>query len=195
MGEKNNKRELILAAARDIFFEKGYHNATSEEIARQAGVAKGTLYQYFSSKQEIFLEMHRQYMKLYSDQLKACVDFDKSFEENMRQILQFHLRHIQLIMQYVVRIIPDLLAVENQQQSQDIMHEIKQQMDHFLERLIDTGQQRGELKNMNKQLVTYSITGAFMGLGHVVAHGDFSEEEKLQMSEELLQNIMHGIAQ
>lgn len=50
MGAKNNKRELILTAALDIFLEKGYHNSTSEEIAKRAGVAKGTLYQYFSSK-------------------------------------------------------------------------------------------------------------------------------------------------
>lgn len=36
MGAKNNKRELILTAALDIFLEKGYHNSTSEEIAKRA---------------------------------------------------------------------------------------------------------------------------------------------------------------
>ena len=49
-GEKQNKRELILAAAQEIFFAKGYYNTTSEEIAKRAGVGKGTLYQYFDSK-------------------------------------------------------------------------------------------------------------------------------------------------
>ena len=38
MVEKANKRELILAAAREIFGEKGYHSTTSEEIAKKAGV-------------------------------------------------------------------------------------------------------------------------------------------------------------
>ena len=59
MGEKTNKRELILAAAQEVFFEKGYHSATSEEIAKRAGIGKGTIYQYFDSKLEIFLEMLR----------------------------------------------------------------------------------------------------------------------------------------
>lgn len=54
MGAKNNKRELILTAALDIFLEKGYHNSTSEEIAKRAGVAKGTLYQYFPVNKKFF---------------------------------------------------------------------------------------------------------------------------------------------
>ena len=49
MGEKLDKRAMILTAAHEVFFEKGYHNATSEEIAKRAGVGKGTLYQYFDS--------------------------------------------------------------------------------------------------------------------------------------------------
>ena len=53
MVEKANKRELILAAARETFGEKGYHNTTSEEIAKKAGVGKGTIYQYFDSKHDI----------------------------------------------------------------------------------------------------------------------------------------------
>ena len=43
MVEKANKRELILAAAREIIGEKGYHSTTSEEFAKKAGVGKGTI--------------------------------------------------------------------------------------------------------------------------------------------------------
>lgn len=195
MGEKISKRELILTAARDIFFEKGYHNATSEEIAKCAGVAKGTLYQYFSSKQEIFVEMHRQYIQNYVERLKDCIDFDNTIAENLRLILQFHIQHTQPMMQYAVRIIPELLTVEDHMQSHDIMHTAKTQMSSILEQLIDLGQQRGELKLVNKQLTIYSITGAFLGLGHVIATGSFTEAEATQMGEELLQSILYGIAQ
>lgn len=84
MGAKNNKRELILTAALVIFLEKGYHNSTSEEIAKRAGVAKGTLYQYFSSKQEIFLEMHQLYAEQYIEKINNCIDMDYSFEDNLQ---------------------------------------------------------------------------------------------------------------
>src|SRR5262245_60277084 len=45
----------ILAAARQVFANKGYQDATMDEIAEVAGIAKGTLYSYFPSKREIYV--------------------------------------------------------------------------------------------------------------------------------------------
>lgn len=45
-----NRREDILQAARQVFRQRGYQNALMEDIARKAGVAKGTVYLYFKSK-------------------------------------------------------------------------------------------------------------------------------------------------
>ena len=45
----------ILAAARTVFAEKGYQDATMDEIAERAGVAKGTLYSYFPSKRDVYV--------------------------------------------------------------------------------------------------------------------------------------------
>jgi TetR/AcrR family fatty acid metabolism transcriptional regulator len=50
------KREQILAAAAGIFGETGYHGAKVEDIAVRAGIGKGTIYEYFSSKKELFEE-------------------------------------------------------------------------------------------------------------------------------------------
>ncbi|MDD2573820.1 MAG: TetR/AcrR family transcriptional regulator [Bacillota bacterium] len=50
------KREQILAAAAEIFSKEGYHNARVEDIAIKAGIGKGTVYEYFKSKKELFEE-------------------------------------------------------------------------------------------------------------------------------------------
>lgn len=47
-------RNAILAAARECFREKGYDNSTIRDIVRRTGLAAGTFYNYFSSKQDIF---------------------------------------------------------------------------------------------------------------------------------------------
>lgn len=52
-------RGKILAAAKEIFSEKGYHNTNTKEIARHAGVATGSVYMYFPDKKEIFMEVFR----------------------------------------------------------------------------------------------------------------------------------------
>ncbi|HEX9974657.1 MAG TPA: TetR/AcrR family transcriptional regulator [bacterium] len=52
--EKQIRQQHILDAARELFIRKGYHQTTLEEIARQAEFGKGTLYNYFRSKEDLF---------------------------------------------------------------------------------------------------------------------------------------------
>ena len=49
------KRDAIVAAARDCFFERGYSGTSIEEIARRAGVSKVTVYNRFTDKQTLFV--------------------------------------------------------------------------------------------------------------------------------------------
>jgi AcrR family transcriptional regulator len=50
---KEVKRSLILHKALDLFATKGFHSATTAEIAKAAGIAKGTLFNYFESKEHL----------------------------------------------------------------------------------------------------------------------------------------------
>jgi AcrR family transcriptional regulator len=49
------KRERVLAAATELFADRGFHQTDMEAIARQSGVSKGSLYTYFRNKDELFL--------------------------------------------------------------------------------------------------------------------------------------------
>jgi TetR/AcrR family transcriptional regulator len=53
--EKKTREQEILSAARALFMEKGYHNTTLDEIAHKAEFAKGTIYNYFANKDELFV--------------------------------------------------------------------------------------------------------------------------------------------
>jgi AcrR family transcriptional regulator len=55
--EKQMRQREILGSARELFLQKGYHNTTLEEIALHAEFGKGTIYNYFSSKEELFYGM------------------------------------------------------------------------------------------------------------------------------------------
>ncbi|MFQ5886708.1 MAG: TetR/AcrR family transcriptional regulator [Anaerolineae bacterium] len=66
MAGKSKKEELvqkrsvqILEAAAQVFAQKGYHAATTKEIAAQAGVSEGTIYNYFQSKEDLLLSVPR----------------------------------------------------------------------------------------------------------------------------------------
>ena len=53
-GYKEEAKSRILESAKQIFDEKGYRQATMDDIARKMGVSKGALYRYFASKEELF---------------------------------------------------------------------------------------------------------------------------------------------
>lgn len=48
------KRAVILRAATNVFARRGFHDVLTEEIAREAGVGKGTLYRYFPTKDDLY---------------------------------------------------------------------------------------------------------------------------------------------
>jgi len=56
--DKNRKRREILEAAMRVFSREGYHRAKMEAVAEEAGIGKGTVYEYFKSKTDLFLALH-----------------------------------------------------------------------------------------------------------------------------------------
>lgn len=83
MAEKNQKRKDILASARSLFSERGFHDTKMEDIAQGAGVGKGTLYGYFKSKQDIFDETCIEYMKTITEDVSRIGGMDISFKEKV----------------------------------------------------------------------------------------------------------------
>ncbi|TLM97504.1 helix-turn-helix transcriptional regulator, partial [bacterium] len=68
---ESEKRVQIIKAAIKVFSEKGFHDAKVEDIAQQADVGKGTVYEYFSSKTELFQEMFRSGMQFYMENIRS----------------------------------------------------------------------------------------------------------------------------
>jgi AcrR family transcriptional regulator len=63
------RTEQILQAARPIFAEQGFHGTRMSDIAQAIGVSQGTLYHYFSSKDELFLAL----LNIWNEQLEQIV--------------------------------------------------------------------------------------------------------------------------
>jgi AcrR family transcriptional regulator len=64
---RDERRAALLAAARDVFAQRGYHATTVDDITRAAGVAKGTFYLYFQEKRQIYYEVIRGFLQLVKD--------------------------------------------------------------------------------------------------------------------------------
>jgi len=71
---KKDRSGEILDSALEVFTEVGYHRARVEEIAKRAGVAKGTIYLYFSSKKELFQALVERMTGIHLDKIKQARD-------------------------------------------------------------------------------------------------------------------------
>lgn len=87
-----DKRERILAAAVKVFARKGYFAARVQEIAKKAGVADGTIYLYFRSKEDILVELFDELMAAHVQEVRAAVRALPTAPERLLAIAERHLR-------------------------------------------------------------------------------------------------------
>ena len=87
--KKEGKRSDILNAATIIFSRDGYHQAKVENIARMAGIGKGTIYLYFESKRHLFYCMMKEVFDFFIESLYEKIQHEEDLEEALKTIMQF----------------------------------------------------------------------------------------------------------
>jgi AcrR family transcriptional regulator len=89
--EAGSKREQILLAAVEKFLENDFYQVTVVEIAEQAGVGKGTVYEYFNSKEELFKECLTYCADFYLQSFREYLIKPLSVKKSLFDIINAHL--------------------------------------------------------------------------------------------------------
>src|SRR6266568_3198496 len=96
---------LILDVAEEMLAEKGYHDTSMDEIAARAGVAKGTLYQHFPSKEDLVFALFERNLVLFEQAVRAPLMARAKLERILSYVYQErrgpHARLLQLLYQNV----------------------------------------------------------------------------------------------
>jgi len=91
---KADQRRRILEAARVVFFRDGFVKANLDEVAENAGVAKGTLYRYFESKAEMYVALLSADGEVFAQKMRESVaDRNSPPAERIRRLSRFYFRH------------------------------------------------------------------------------------------------------
>ena len=89
-----DKREAILRAGVMVFADKGYFNSKVADIARAAGIADGTVYLYFKSKEEILHSIFDQAMEKFISEGRQELSSIDSPVERLKKIADLHLKRL-----------------------------------------------------------------------------------------------------
>jgi TetR/AcrR family transcriptional regulator len=155
----------LLAAALDLFVEKGYAATRVEEVARRAGVSKGTLFLYFASKEELFKAVVRENISGRFPQWSSELDvFPGSSAELLRYAMQAWWAHVgdakasgisKLIMSEASNF-PELAVFYN--------HEVIEPGNRLIRRILERGVQRGEFRPLDLQYGVHTVLAPMLYL-------------------------------
>jgi len=167
--EKGQRRDEILTAAQEVFFEKGLLNATMDEIAEKAELSKGTLYLYYRSKEDLYLAvMMRGMDTLYTLFARAVANHHKAIDalHGLAQAyIQFFEEHRSLFRMLHFFQTPQL----HKQVSEEMLSACSMQnmkLWNFVQELITRGIKEGDIRRdlnpISTAIVLWSATTAIM---------------------------------
>jgi TetR/AcrR family fatty acid metabolism transcriptional regulator len=190
------KRERILDAAIKVFAAEGFYNAKVSQIAHEAGVADGTIYLYFKSKDDLLINLFEDRMERVNANLREAIDTESTAVARLKRIVKLHL---ELVEQN--RDMAEVISVELRQSSKFIREYSNPKFAEFLRTIagaVVEGQRTGELRS---GIVPYVFARALFGaldeiaLAWLVKHpGSKASIELPRAAEQLGDLFIHGLA-
>lgn len=153
----------ICAAALEVFAERGFAAAKLDEIARRAGVSKGTLYLYFADKAELFRAVVRSAITPNIDEIgRSLGAADLPFATLFPMLIE---RFAAITRSVPVGGVAKMVIGESRNfpEIAKVWHdEVVAKAVATVEALVAKAQSRGELRPVDPRLVTFSLMGAMM---------------------------------
>ncbi|HHV61350.1 MAG TPA: TetR/AcrR family transcriptional regulator [Firmicutes bacterium] len=157
-GHLHDKRERILDAAQKVFSEKGFYNATVEEIADLASIGKGTVYLYFKSKVEILVSLIESRIK----EIKALILQESrrptTVGERVRNIITMQFSFYSLYKDFLKVFLSEIGEISGEfgQRLARARADLIETIDDILKSEIE----KGNLREFASRIIAYALMGA-----------------------------------
>jgi len=152
---KQAKRKQIAKSTCNLFLEKGFVNISISEIAKVANIGKGTVYEYFTNKEDIVFELMSCLQEEYDPKLEQNLDKSESTKEKVIYLFNLFLNEDEII-QVQKKIYKEFLAIYLNNPSDEIIKYQKIMKDKYTEILLTIFKEaikKGELIEKSIDLV------------------------------------------
>jgi TetR/AcrR family transcriptional regulator, fatty acid metabolism regulator protein len=163
-GRKNLKNtkpkyKQIIDAAVVVIAENGYHQSQVSRIAKQAGVADGTIYLYFKNKEDILVSLFREKMGEFIEKIEAEIAGKSSAVEKLLTLVE---KHFELLA--ADHHLATVTQLELRQSNKELRHRINEVLKGYLgtiDSIIQFGKENGEFNpNLDVRLARQMIFGS-----------------------------------
>lgn len=184
------RRRQILDAATKVFAERGFHRARIKQIAREAGVSEGTIYNYFEDKEALLIGiLHR-----LNETEQRGEDFERAKDMDFQGFLEAYLhQRTSLILQNreVFRaVLPELLINDGLRglYLRQLMAPTMKIAEEYFQAMVELG----KIREVNVPLAIRTLAGTVVGLLVLDLLGDEEVGSRWQEIPEVVASIMSG---
>ncbi|MDD2903561.1 MAG: TetR/AcrR family transcriptional regulator [Syntrophales bacterium] len=161
------RTQEILAAARSLLEQGGLDGLTMEGIAAAAGVAKGTLYLYFQSKEELIHELLSQVGENLVAALESLIDTPHPPEEKLRQVVTWLLGHLERERLLFPVFMHELWRERSEGPGRGSrLQDLDERINARLTSLFAEGIAQGRFIPANPRLLSFLLRGLVRAVGH-----------------------------
>jgi len=196
--KKEEKKNAILNAALKIFSRKGYVSAALDDVAKEAGVAKGTLYLYFKDKEDLFASTIMFVIDRLAERIRENVRESMSPLEILETLAYHQLeffagnRNFFRVFQSIIQ--DDLL--KDHKKLFDNLHRRKTELIDYTFSVVERGKETGLIRrDVSTEDIVYSFGGMVMNITRILFHP--GREERFDAAEKakaIMRIALEGIA-
>ncbi len=184
-----DRRQSILQTAIETFGGNGFKGTTIKALARRAGIAPGSVYNYFSSKEDLFRAALEEGWRRFLAELQAIVSQPRLFRERFRTVLDTCFASL-------TDALPLLRGMLFEARQRRLLQENLERLLELLEGLIDEARRRGQLRlelplpplRRRLKIIVYGILTAV-----ALAHDEALEEEVATLKAEVLRIVQERL--
>ena len=151
------RMEEILASAAELFYEKGYHATTIEDVAREVGMLKGSLYYYIRSKEDLLYELLLGIIVKGIEHASKAIDGVSDPTKRLEKAVEAQIEHIIQNQTYVGLFLHEFDTLSGKRQRR-----IQEEMVKYQKMFVDTirdGQKLGQFVESDPLLLADAILG------------------------------------
>ncbi|TMV52752.1 TetR/AcrR family transcriptional regulator [Paenibacillus mesophilus] len=177
-------RNKVLEAAVELFAEKGYHQASMDDIALRANVAKGTLYYHFTGKSQLFRTIVSDGLQRIKVRIEADLNAGLALEEQIKRVIGHNLDLFTESSGLAHIVFHELTnGIE-----EEVLAELKRMREEyvrFIAGILEEGQKLGIVRLMNSTLAAAGL------LGLLDSCCDYFLSNNRQISRDVIENFIY----
>lgn len=191
MKRSRPKYRQIIDAAVVIIAENGYYQAQVSRIAREAGVADGTIYLYFKNKEDILISLFQEKMGAFVEEIEEKIAEKKTAVEKLYVLIETHFSILSKDRQLAV-----VTQLELRQSNKELrlkINEVLRGYLHLIEKILTEGKENGEFsESLEVKLARQMIFGTIDETATTWVMND-EKYDLSTLAKPIHQLIIHGV--